>query len=203
MNVTYNIDPLIRAKQVSEFLTLPIIIRVKDFTVEAVEKFSDSMSQAHGTGQKIIPVVVDSYGGECFGLQSMISIIKTSKIKVATIVEGKAMSCGAYLFSYGAQGYRFMAPDAVVMIHEASGWTFGKTSEIKSFSDFLTKYETQANEALAANCGKDPSYFTKLIHDNNHADLWMDAKECLKHGLANHIRVPDLRVSAQIGYELV
>jgi ATP-dependent protease ClpP protease subunit len=35
---------------------------------------------------------------------SMISAIKDAELPVATIVEGKAMSCGAILFSFGEEG---------------------------------------------------------------------------------------------------
>ena len=57
---------------------------------------------------------------------SMISDIKHSSIPVATIVQGKAMSCGAILFSFGAEGKRYMDPDATVMIHDVSSMDRGK-----------------------------------------------------------------------------
>lgn len=41
---------------------------------------------------------------------SMVSDIKHSRIPVATIVQGKAMSCGAILFSCGEEGMRYMDP---------------------------------------------------------------------------------------------
>ena len=63
---------------------------------------------------------------------AMISAIKHSELPVSTIVEGKAMSCGAILFSFGEQGLRFMDPDATLMIHDVSSMEYGKVEEIKA-----------------------------------------------------------------------
>ena len=63
--------------------------------------------------------------GEVYSLMAMISVIKHAEIPVATIVEGKAMSCGAILFSFGEEGKRFMCPHATLMIHDVSSMDRG------------------------------------------------------------------------------
>ena len=119
-------------KDISKFLEKvelrfePIVIRVNKFDEESAAKFSAQMSAAQSTGQTMIPIVIDSYGGQVYSLMSMIANIKSSKIPVATIVEGKAMSCGALLFSYGVSGYRFMDKHATIMIHDVSSGARGK-----------------------------------------------------------------------------
>ena len=50
----------------------PVIARVNEFTEQAAEKLSTDISAAHNTGQDIIPIVIDSYGGEVYSLMSMI-----------------------------------------------------------------------------------------------------------------------------------
>ena len=94
----------------------PVIIRVNKFDEDSVKDFHSKIAMAHNTGQKVIPVVIDSYGGQVYSLMAMISAIKHSELPIATIVEGKAMSCGAILFSFGEDGMRFIDPDATVMI---------------------------------------------------------------------------------------
>ena len=41
----------------------PIIIRVNKFDEDSAKEFVDLMSRAQNTGQSVIPVVIDSYGG--------------------------------------------------------------------------------------------------------------------------------------------
>ena len=110
----------------------PVIIRVNKFTEDSVKDFQSKVALAHNTGQKVIPIIIDSYGGQVYSLLAMISAIKHSDLPVATIVEGKAMSCGALLFSFGEEGMRFMDPDATVMIHDVSSMGWGKVEEIKA-----------------------------------------------------------------------
>jgi ATP-dependent Clp endopeptidase proteolytic subunit ClpP len=178
----------------------PIVIRVNKFDEESAAKFSNQMSAAQSTGQTIIPVVIDSYGGQVYSLMAMIASIKGSSIPVATIVEGKAMSCGALLFSYGASGYRFMDKHATIMIHDVSSGARGKIEEIKADAKEGDRLNQLVYREMAANCGKEPEFFLKQIHDRSHADWYLDADEALDIGLANHLRVPDLKVKIDVSY---
>src|ERR1019366_7005279 len=126
-----SVDPRIRAKH-TELIADPVIIRLKGTIYEEMaDKFSSDMSKSHDSGQPVIPVVIDSYGGDVYSLLDMISHIQASKIPVATIVEGKAMSAGAILFGFGWPGYRYMAEHATLMIHDISSGGWGKVEEIK------------------------------------------------------------------------
>ena len=180
----------------------PVIIRVNKFDEDSSKEFAVSMSKAQSTGQSIVPVVIDSYGGQVYALMSMISAIKHSKLPVATIVESKAMSCGALLFSFGTQGYRFIAQDATLMVHDVSLGSFGKIEEIKADAKEGERLNQKVYRMMAANCGKDPSYFLDIIHAKGHADWFLDAEETLQHGIANHIRVPEMRLTVEVKYKL-
>lgn len=178
----------------------PVVIRVNKFDEEAAKKFEAAMSTAQSTGQPIIPVVIDSYGGEVYSLMSMISNIKSSKIPVSTIIEGKAMSCGALLFSFGASGLRFMDRHATIMIHDVSSGAHGKIEEIKADAKEGDRLNQLLYREMATNCGKDPEFFLRQIHDRSHADWYLDAGEAQSIGLANHIRVPELRLKIDVDY---
>ena len=54
-----NISPLIKEVELRK---PPLIIRVNKFDDDSAKKFADEMALAHNTGQKVIPVVIDSYG---------------------------------------------------------------------------------------------------------------------------------------------
>jgi len=181
----------------------PVIITVNKFDEKSAKEFQQQVAQAHNTGQNVIPIVIDSYGGQVYSLMSMISAINHAELPVATIVEGKAMSCGAILFSFGEQGLRFMDPDATVMIHDVSSMKHGKVEEIKASTEEMERLNQKVYTMMARNCGKKDDYFLKLVHKKGHADWFLDATEAKRHGMANQIRVPkfNINISVDIDFE--
>ena len=179
----------------------PVIIKVNEFTEASADEVATLVARAQNTGQDVLPVVIDSYGGQVYSLLSMIASLRTSKIPVATIVTGKAMSCGAILFSCGAEGMRFMDPDATVMIHDVSSGMYGKVEELSADVDEAKRLNKKIYKILAQNCGKKESYFQKIMDKKNHVDWFLEADECVKHNLANHVRVPEFRVNVKVEME--
>jgi ATP-dependent Clp protease protease subunit len=195
MKYTFKVSPLLKEY---ELRRNPVIIRVNKFDEESAAKFASEMATAHNTGQKVIPVVIDSYGGQVYALMSMIAAIKSAELPVATIVEGKAMSCGAILFSFGAEGLRFMDPDATVMIHDVSSMAWGKIEELKSSVSEAERLNQKIYTMMARNCGKKDDYFLKLVEKKKQADWFLDAEEAKSHGLANQLRLPNLRIAIDV-----
>lgn len=180
----------------------PVIIRVNKFDEESAKEFTELMSRAQNTGQSVIPVVIDSYGGQVYALMTMIGAIRNSKIPVATIVEGKAMSCGALLFSFGAEGMRYMDADATLMIHDVSSFAFGKVEDIKADAKEVDRLNKKVYEMMARNCGKPSDYFLKLVHERGHADWYLDGQEAKSHNIANELRLPTLTCKVDLKYTL-
>jgi len=199
MNIIKNFSPLLKDK---EFIDdLPIIIRVRKFDESTAKEFSADVSKAQNTGQPILPVIIDSYGGQVYSLMSMIADIHASWIPVATIVQGKAMSCGALLFSFGAEGHRYMDPDATIMIHDVSSMSIGKVEEIKADAEETERLNQKVYKMMAKNCGHHEDYFLDIIHEKSHADWFLEADECLKHNLANHLHIPTLKIEARVKFD--
>ena len=146
--------------------------------------------------------MIDSYGGQLYSLMAMISAIRYAELPVATIVEGKAMSCGAILFSFGEDGLRFMDPDATLMIHDVSSMEHGKVEEIKASAEEAERLNQKVYTMMARNCGKKDDYFLKLVHKKGHADWYLDADDAKKHGLVNQLRVPKMSIDISVDIEL-
>ena len=185
-----------------ELMRQPVIIRVNKFDEASAKEFATRMAAAHSTGQKVIPVIIDSYRGQVYSLMSMIAQIRASELPVATIVEGKAMSCGAILFSFGAEGHRYMDPDSTLMIHDVSSMGWGKVEEIKASAEETDRLNTKIYHMMAENCGHHSDYFLDIVHDKGHSDWFLEHDECLKHNLANHSYVPDFSVSIKVEFGL-
>lgn len=180
----------------------PVIIRVNKFDEDSANKFCAALSAAQNTGQPIIPVIVDSYGGQVHALTAMVDAIRSSNVPVATIIEGKAMSCGALLASFGAKGYRFVAPTATIMIHEVSSSSHGKVEEIKVDAAETERLNKWALDSLDRNAGKTPGYFSGLIHEKAHADWYLTPEELITQGLADHLRIPSFHTTVSVNFEL-
>ena len=199
MNIIRYFSPLLKEPKFID--DLPVVIRVRKFDEGSAKVFSDEMARAQNSGQPVIPIIIDSYGGQVYSLMSMISDIKHSKVKVATIAQGKAMSCGAVLFSFGEEGHRYMSADATLMIHDVSSMGWGKVEEIKADAEEVERLNQKIYRMMATNCGHDEEYFLDIVHEKGHADWFLDAEECKSHNMANHLHVPDLKISAEIKFK--
>lgn len=199
MHWTSDVSPLIKEVELRK---PPVIIRVNKFDEDSAKKFSQDIAAAHNSGQSVIPVVIDSYGGQVYSLMSMIAAIRASEKPIATIVEGKAMSCGAVLFSFGEEGLRFMDPDSTVMIHDVSSMDFGKVEELKASAAEADRLNEKIYTMMARNCGKKDDYFMKIVDKKKHADWFLDAEEAKKHGLANQLRIPKLSIKVDVEIDM-
>lgn len=199
MNFLTEVSNLIKT---IELKSDPAIIVVNEFTEESANDFASAVSHAQNTGQKVIPVIIDSFGGQVYALLSMISTIKSSNIPISTIVKGKAMSCGAILASFGEEGLRFMDKDATMMIHDVSSYAFGKIEELKSDVRESERLNKKVYVMMARNCGKPDDYFSNLIHDKGHADWFLDAEEAKEHNIVQHLRVPQLKAKVTVDIDM-
>ena len=172
----------------------PVIIRVNEFTEGSAADFSKKIGLAHNTGQNVIPIVIDSYGGQVYSLMSMIASIKASTLPVATIVEGKAMSCGVLLASCGTKGYRYVTEDATLMIHDVSSGQYGKNSELQASADETKRLNNKIYEILDKNCGKESGYFNKEVFNRGRADWFVTPDEAIEIGLADHVKMPKFHI---------
>ena len=199
INFIADVSPLIKD---IELRSDPVVVTVNKFDEESANEFATLISAAQNTGQKVVPVVIDSYGGEAYSLLSMIATLKSSSIPVATIIKGKAMSCGALFASFGEEGLRFMDKDAVLMIHDVSTMAFGKVEELKADAREAERLNKKLYTMMARNCGKSDSYFLDLIHDKGHADWFLEAEEAKEHNIVQQLRVPNLKGTVSVNIEL-
>jgi ATP-dependent Clp endopeptidase proteolytic subunit ClpP len=201
MNTIFNLDPLLTVEDREDILQEPVVVRVTKFDSEAVEDFEEDMSEAHNTGQPVIPVIIDSYGGSVYGCRGMVDVIEQARLPVATIVRTKAMSAGAILFSFGTEGYRFMAPDATIMIHDIADIMDGKIEDIKEDVKHLEFLNQTMYKKMAKHLGHPEDYILDLLRKNRHLDLYLTAKDAKKHKLANHLHTPTLEVNVSVTYK--
>ncbi len=192
------VDPIIRARH-ADLIKTPVVVLVQQFNEQGVKDFREDMERAHSTGQPIIPIVIDSYGGSVYGCLDMIGILQKASLPVYTVVNGKAMSAGAILFGMGKK--RFMAENATLMLHDAATYTGGKIEEIKADAKECDRLNKLIFGLIAHNVGQKENYFYNMIHEKGHADWFITSKQAKKHKLCTDIGVPELKVKISVDYQ--
>jgi ATP-dependent Clp endopeptidase proteolytic subunit ClpP len=205
--LTYKIDPGLKFKKPEELMDLPITVTVNDFTEASAKLFRDELNKAMNFNKTIIPIVIDSFGGQVYSLLSMIDQVKKTQkegFTVATISTGKSMSCGAMLLSMGSEGHRYVNENSTLMIHEVSLGAHGKLEEVKVSVEEGKRINDLIFKLMAENVGKPRDYFVDIMHQRLNADWFLDPEECVKHNLANHIGNPkfNIKVTADISFGL-
>lgn len=180
----------------------PRTIWVTEFNTESAKQFTTDINEAHSTGQTVIPVVVDSFGGDVYSLLSMIADISAAELPVATIARSKAMSAGSFLTAAGTPGYRYADPECTFMIHEVGSATWGKVVDLRADTAEAQRLNRRLFDMLDRQCDQAPGYFAEQVHNNGHADLYWTANQARRHRLIDHVRIPKFTVDVHCEWKL-
>lgn len=165
-------------------------IIVNSFTEQSVKEFKSEFDDLNSSNIPIIPIFIDSYGGEVYSLFAILDIISTSTKPIATIALGKAMSCGGILLACGSPNFRFVGPYSTVMIHDAASMSFGKIEELKADVFETDRLNTKMYSILNDKCSKKKDYFQNLMVERKHANIYLNPEDVITHGIADHIGIP-------------
>jgi ATP-dependent protease ClpP protease subunit len=181
----------------------PVIHRVKKFDEDSGKEVYESLTKALDLGQPVFPVVIDSYGGQVYGLLSIIQAFRSSPIPVATVIHGKAMSCGAMLAALGTPGYRYMSPCSHILIHHVSSFVSGIVPQIKEDVKHSEYLDRQIFEMVDQHCGHERGFFLDRLKPREGADWYVLPDEAKELNLIDHIKSPSFEVEVRASMRLV
>lgn len=165
---------------------------IRSFEEWDVLALQNTINKAKQKKQSVLPIMINSYGGSVYGLFQMIDSLDASGLKIVTILNGFAMSAGAFLFARGDE--RYMSANSTIMIHEASFFAIGKQKEIESVTNHVKELNDKAFALMDLKANKPDNYFKDLYYkENKGADTYLNAQQSLEHGLVTEIRIPDLQ----------
>jgi len=179
----------------------PYVVRcVGSVDADMVASFERQFARAVASGQAVIPVVVHSDGGNLTDALAIVALMKTSPVRVSTIVHAEALSAAVLIASAGTD--RYVGPYATLMLHQVSlSGVSGSAREVAVESHELHRCNTAAMRLIAENVGRPPPYFADLVAGSD-GDLYMDAAAALHHRLATHIGTPHLEVRVHVTLRL-
>jgi len=168
-------------------------IWVTKFDESSAQRFRDKvMAKAKESANDPIIIYIDSYGGYVDSLAKMIETLDEVPNPIITVCMGKAMSCGAILFSHG--DVRFCGRHSRIMIHEVSGGTIGDVHDMHADAIETKRLNKHFMGLLARNCKIVGGYdgIRKIIKQRDGREIYLNADESVKFGITDIIGLPKM-----------
>jgi len=140
---------------------------------------------------KDISLYINSPGGSVTAGMAIYDTMQFIKPDVSTIVMGQACSMGSLLAQAGAQGKRFILPNARHMIHQPSGGARGQATDMEIQVREILEMKKNLTGIYVKHNSKNKTY-DELAKDMER-DYFMSAKDAVEYGLAD--KVLDKRTS--------
>ncbi|GJE27955.1 head maturation protease, ClpP-related [Methylobacterium organophilum] len=148
----------------------------------------------HGSGD--VTVRINSGGGVAFDGVAIYSLLLAHPGKVTCIVDGIAASAASLILMAGE--VRQIRDGAMVMIHDASGVTFGTAADHLRNATVLDKLSDQYAGIYAARSGMERDAAREMMK----TETWLDADEAVAKGLATG-KIEDLaETTASFDYRI-
>ena len=135
--------------------------------------------------EKDISLFINSPGGVITAGMAIYDCMQFIKPDVATYVMGQACSMGSFLANAGAEGKRFMLPNARHMIHQPSGGAQGQATDIQIQAEEILKMKKNLTEIYVKHNSKGKTY--DVFERDMERDKFMSAQEALEYGLIDKI----------------
>lgn len=129
--------------------------------------------------KKEITILINSYGGSVYDGLGIIDVMKNIKSPIKTIVVGKAMSMAAEILLCGDK--RSAYPNATIMLHCASGGSWGKIEEVKVHTKEFDRLNSKMMELIQEHTKVD-------IETLKYVEQYYTPKEALALGIIDEIR---------------
>lgn len=144
------------------------------------------ISKKYIQGSDSIPPIylhINSYGGTIFaGLSALDEIEKINdNVSVITIIDGCCASAATFLSLVGKE--RWINKHAYMLIHQLSSAMWGKFSEFEDEMKNLKNFMTAIKEIYV----KYTNLPEKKLDEILKHDIWFNAEECIKYGMADKI----------------
>jgi len=136
---------------------------------------------------KPIQFFINTYGGSADDMFALYDVMETVKeeTEIHTIGVGKVMSAGTLLLAGGTKGKRKVGKNCRIMIHNVAAGNFGILPNLANELEAIQQLQDDYIAAMVENTKFTRKKLEKLL--NQKVNIYLDAEEAVKYGLADEI----------------
>ena len=149
-----------------------------DDDVISASTVRDSLKEVKG---KNLKVHLNSGGGDVFESITIHNLLKQFDGQVTISIDGLAGSGASVIAMAGDKVV--MPSNSMVMVHKASTYAYGNSTEIRKIADDLDKIDTSVRESYKVRFVGEEQELIDLIAE----ETWLTAEECLAFGFCDEI----------------
>lgn len=142
---------------------------------------SDFVRDIAGVNTDSIDLHVNSPGGDAFDGIAIFNALLNHRARVTTYVDGLAASAASIISMAGDE--IVMRTGSQMMIHEASGFAIGKSTDMRTLADELDKVSDSIATIYASRRGGTAEEWREAMN----AESWYTADEAVAAGLADKV----------------
>jgi ATP-dependent protease ClpP protease subunit len=124
---------------------------------------------------------INSPGGDVFDGLAILNALRQHRARIDVTVDGLAASAASFIAMCGDTV--MMAPQSMMMIHDAAGMAWGDARELRSTADLLDKVSGNIADVYTARAGGTAAEWRARMLD----ETWLTAAEAVLVGLADGI----------------
>jgi len=130
-----------------------------------------------------ISIYISSPGGHVESGDVVYDMIKFIKPEVKVIGTGWVASAATTIFLAAEKKNRFALPNTRFLIHQPSGGSMGRASDIAIQAQEIVKMRARINKLIADETGQP---FDRVAEDTD-KDYWMSVEEAIEYGIVNKV----------------
>jgi len=132
-----------------------------------------------------IHIYISSPGGSVMAGLAILDTMQLISAPVYTYAMGMVASMAAVIFTCGEPGYRYILPNAEVMIHQPLGGTQGQASDIEIQANHIISLKKRLYKIISKATGKN----IRTIEKESDRDNYFETTKAIEFGLADTILI--------------
>ena len=159
------------------------IIISEEVSPKLTQRVMSSLLWLDSQSDDPIKLYINTPGGSADDGFAIFDLIRFVKAPVYNISFGLNASAGTIILLGAPKERRLALPNARIMIHQPSGGSRGRSSDIEITAEEILKLRHRANEVFAAECGRT----VQQVEKDTDRDSWMRPEEAIEYGLVGRI----------------